>query len=83
MIHVTLVDSRDEDTQLFSGEVDWVPDVDDSVTMGSDTAISLWRVVNRTWAVENGKFFAALLLMEPVGGEWDGSADRYLETVAK
>lgn len=78
--HVVMLDARDEDVELFQGVMQNIPMISDFVTLElSDDRFSLWEVTSRCWAVESNLI---LLKLNPVNrGEWDGSGDRYVESL--
>ena len=83
-----MLDQRDQDqVTLFSGDLEEMPSVGDAVGLFNGNVFGGWKVVSRSLALsvndegelqEDG---AWVLILEPAEGDWDGSANDYLESL--
>ena len=77
-----MLDQRDEDIKLSQGDAVTLPVCDDIIILEKEGAVGAWVVVGRTFIM--GGPMTCVLLLAPVNrGEWDGSADAYLEAMTK
>lgn len=84
-----MLNADEEDEQIWKGYLTYVPNIDDGVTLDSgivdpdnpdNTILGTWVVTGRTFLImKKSQSPIAILLLEPVGGAWDGSTDRYLD----
>jgi hypothetical protein len=90
-MEVRMIDARDEDLELFKGDLTVVPNLGDWVFLnrGVDEPIGRWRVTGRSMLllldrrgqlVKTEDALMILMLHPGEGGEWDGSAEAYLDS---
>tara|TARA_Y100000310_G_scaffold244577_1_gene249347 strand:+ start:146 stop:463 length:318 start_codon:yes stop_codon:yes gene_type:complete len=73
-----MLDRRDDDRILSRGVMETLPGIDEAVVFDADDVLGAWRVVSRTFLMVGPKVCILQLMPKDVG-EWDGSADAYLQ----
>jgi hypothetical protein len=51
----------------------------DTIVLGNEETEAAWVVRSTANIFFEGEMVVRLIMCRPIGGEWDGSADRYIE----